>query len=111
MEIRYTHTFPLWMGPVPRVCAPWTPEEEQVLVVDFKNGATLASQCAKHGRAEGGINSRLEQLLDGESHRRRGISQQERDALLSELKAMRQRLTAMSGDLAGLTSKVYDLAK
>ena len=51
--------FPAWMGPIPRVCAPWTPEEEHELVRGYRGGMTLHQLCVKHGRAEDGINGRL----------------------------------------------------
>jgi hypothetical protein len=52
-----------WMGEYPRVCAPWTEEEERVLIENFKKGATLKELCNLHGRKPGGINTRLTKLL------------------------------------------------
>jgi hypothetical protein len=94
-----------------RIGEPWSAWEEEVLIRDFKSGSSLEEQCQKHQRAAGGINSRLEQALEGESHRRRGITQHERDELLCEIKKVRAQITQYSATLAELTSKVYELAK
>jgi hypothetical protein len=57
--------FPKWMGPFPRVGAPWSDLEDKELVICFKSGMTIAELEAKHGRVTGGINSRLSKLIPG----------------------------------------------
>ena len=56
--------FEEWMGEYPRMCVPWSEDEERVLLENFKAGATVKELCTLHGRKEGGITSRLEKLLD-----------------------------------------------
>lgn len=52
-----------------------------------------------------------EEKVLGESHRRREISQIERDVILSEIKEARDVITAYSARLAELSNRVYDLAR
>lgn len=55
--------FPKWMGPMPRVSAPWSDEEEVELIRGYRSGLTVEELEAKHGRGTGGINSRLVKLI------------------------------------------------
>jgi hypothetical protein len=54
--------WPAWMGPTPRINAPWSGEEEQVLTDRFRSGQSIRDIAYAHGRAEGGIRSRLAKL-------------------------------------------------
>lgn len=55
--------FPDWMGQFPRVCAPWSDLEDKELVRGFNSGMKINELEEKHGRATGGINSRLSKLI------------------------------------------------
>lgn len=52
--------FPKWMGSYPRVNAPWSNEEEEELLRGYRDeNLTIEQLCKKHGRASGGVISRL----------------------------------------------------
>jgi len=55
-----------WMGEEPRRNAPWTPEEEIRCVRMFKSDEPIVCIAQVHGRAIGGIVSRLRQHLGDE---------------------------------------------
>jgi hypothetical protein len=58
--------FPSWMGHLPRQSAPWSPEEKRELISGYKDGLSVHALAAKHGRAMGGIESRLAKELGPE---------------------------------------------
>lgn len=60
------HTWPKWMGVEPRRNAPWTEAEELRANRSFTNGAPLKAIAYEHGRAVGGIVSRLRQCMGEE---------------------------------------------
>lgn len=95
----------------PRAGEPWSTWEEMVLISNFRAGMPEEEICKLHGRAPGGINSRLEQALNGESFRRRGITQKERDELLHQLKCVEQKQEALKVEFYALRNKIYELAK
>jgi len=55
--------FPKWMGEHPRANVPWTPEECEILREAFNNGESINTIAARHGRSNGGIESKLFSLL------------------------------------------------
>lgn len=89
--------WPSWMGETPRVNCPWNAAEEKLLVARFKAGDTLGVLAQRHGRATGGIESRLFLLL-GENF---GTRSSPEYCALKDLMKMRE-------ELARLTSKVND---
>jgi hypothetical protein len=90
--------------PDARVGELWSAAEDARVVRDYRAGLKLDQQCRLHGRKEGGINSRLEQLI-GESHRhKRGLSQAQRDELLGEVKKLEQAAR-------DLRNRIYEATK
>lgn len=55
--------FPGWMGEYPRQNSPWTDEELKELYKCYREGTRVEILAAKHGRTNGGILSRLEQMF------------------------------------------------
>lgn len=98
-----SQTFPAWMGRVPRACSPWTREEEQELVRAFKQGSTPRELAHKHGRAIGGIESRLGKLIPG--YLEMQIADQSR--LAKDLDALKRELNTVQ-EMAAITQERAD---
>jgi hypothetical protein len=58
-----TLNIPEWWSPMPRVCAPWNDEEDKILRMEVVYGMSVPQIAKRHGRAEGGIRSRIPKLF------------------------------------------------
>jgi hypothetical protein len=88
------HTFPKWMGKMPRQNTPWNDAEDAELVVGYKQGMDVHKLIEKHGRAYGGIDSRLSKLLGAEYYETRD---RECQAIRNDIARLQARLDDYCG--------------
>lgn len=62
----WTGQWPAWMGSMPRQNAPWTDAEERRAIRMFEQGVPLKRIAREHGRAIGGITSRIRNEIGDE---------------------------------------------
>jgi hypothetical protein len=113
-EAAQEFSFPTWMGDNPRVCAPWSKEEDAELLA-YKH-MPISALCAKHGRASGGICGRLQHLdpqhvsvfeverLQGEIRNTERELERRRKQRSAELVKLEDALTEKRDRLARLTA-------
>lgn len=90
--------FPKWMGSCPRVNTPWTEEEEQELLRGYRElKLTIDELSKKHGRARGGILSRLEKWYPEIKEARE--SEIELKRLEHELDSLRKKANQITNEI------------
>lgn len=88
------HEFPKWMGKMPRQNTPWNDEEDAELVLGYKQGLSIEKLMKKHGRASGGIDSRLGKLL-GQDYYIDTAKERECYSIRNEIRRLQARLDAV----------------